>query len=123
MRSSPRRSRPIRPRAPPFRQRWPRRKCWWRSRPLPISGNERAVPALTALPAISRQTLGMISVAAGVSVFTIQDVIVKTLSSVYPVHQIVVIRSLVAFPILLWATYAEQHGHVKMHRGLLHAAR
>ena len=81
------------------------------------------MPALTARPAISRQTLGMISVAAGVSVFTIQDVIVKTLSSVYPVHEIVVIRSLVAFPILLWVTYAEQRGHVKMHRGLLHAVR
>jgi drug/metabolite transporter (DMT)-like permease len=65
----------------------------------------------------------MILVAAGVSVFTIQDVIVKTLSSVYPVHQIVVLRSLVAFPILLWVTYAEQRGHIKMHRGLLHAAR
>jgi drug/metabolite transporter (DMT)-like permease len=39
------------------------------------------------------------------------------------VHQIVVLRSLVAFPILLWVTYAEQRGHVKMHRGLLHAAR
>ncbi|HLJ20310.1 MAG TPA: DMT family transporter [Stellaceae bacterium] len=81
------------------------------------------MPALTARPAISRQTLGMMSVAAGVSVFTIQDVIVKTLSSVYPVHQIVVLRSLVAFPILLWVTYAEQRGHIKMHRGLLHAAR
>ena len=81
------------------------------------------MPALTARPAISRQALGMISVAAGVSIFTIQDVIVKTLSSVYPVHQIVVIRSLVAFPILLWVTYAEQRGHIKMHRGLLHAAR
>jgi drug/metabolite transporter (DMT)-like permease len=90
---------------------------------LPISGNDRAVPRLAVRPAISRQTLGMISVAAGVSVFTIQDVIVKTLSSVYPVHQIVVLRSLVAFPILLWVTYAEQRGHVKMHRGLLHAAR
>jgi len=65
----------------------------------------------------------MMSVAAGVSVFTIQDVIVKILSSVYPVHQIVVIRSLVAFPILLGVTYAEQRGHIKMHRGLLHLAR
>lgn len=78
---------------------------------------------LAARFAISRQAVGMMSVAAGVSVFTIQDVIVKTLSSVYPVHQIVVLRSLVAFPILLWATYAEQRGHIKMHRGLLHAAR
>jgi drug/metabolite transporter (DMT)-like permease len=90
---------------------------------LPISGNDRAVLPLAPRFAISRQALGMMSVAAGVSVFTIQDVIVKTLSSVYPVHQIVVLRSLVAFPILLWVTYAEQRGHVKMHRGLLHAAR
>jgi drug/metabolite transporter (DMT)-like permease len=81
------------------------------------------MPALTVRPAISRQALGMISVAAGVSVFTIQDVIVKTLSSVYPVHQIVVLRSLVAFPILLWVTFAEQRGHFKMHRGVLHATR
>ena len=65
----------------------------------------------------------MISVAAGVSVFTIQDVIVKTLSSIYPVHEIVVLRSVVAFPILVWVTYAEQRGHIKMHRGLLHLAR
>ena len=90
---------------------------------MPISGNDGAVQPLAVRPAISRQTLGMILVAAGVSVFTIQDVIVKTLSSVYPVHQIVVLRSLVAFPILLWVTYAEQRGHIKMHRGLLHAAR
>jgi len=80
-------------------------------------------PALAVRPAISRQTLGMISVAAGVSVFTIQDVIVKTLSSIYPVHEIVVLRSVVAFPILVWVTYAEQRGHIKMHRGLLHLAR
>ncbi len=90
---------------------------------MPTSGNDRAVAALTVRPAVSRQTLGMLSVAAGVSVFTIQDEIVKTLSSVYPVHEIVVIRSLVAFPILVWATYTEQRGHIKMHRGLLHLAR
>jgi drug/metabolite transporter (DMT)-like permease len=81
------------------------------------------VPDLAARLAISRPALGMISVAAGVSVFTIQDVIVKTLSGIYPVHQIVVLRSLVALPILVWVTYAEQRGHIKMHRGLLHLAR
>jgi drug/metabolite transporter (DMT)-like permease len=81
------------------------------------------VRPLSVRAAISRQTLGMMSVAAGVSVFTIQDVIVKKLSGVYPVHQIVVLRSLVALPILLWATYAEQRGHIKMHRGLLHLVR
>jgi drug/metabolite transporter (DMT)-like permease len=81
------------------------------------------VRPLAIRPAISRQALGMMSVAAGVSVFTIQDVIVKKLSGVYPVHEIVVLRSLVALPILLWATYAEQRGHIKMHRGLLHLVR
>jgi len=90
---------------------------------LLISENDPLAPALAVRPAISRQTLGMISVAAGVSVFTIQDVIVKTLSSTYPVHEIVVLRSVVAFPILVWVTYAEQRGHIKMHRGLLHLAR
>jgi drug/metabolite transporter (DMT)-like permease len=90
---------------------------------LPISETDRAVRPLAIRSAISRQALGMMSVAAGVSVFTIQDVIVKKLSGVYPVHEIVVLRSLVALPILVWVTYAEQRGHIKMHRGLLHLAR
>ena len=38
---------------------------------------------------MNRQILGMLSVAAGVSVFSVQDVIVKLLSGTYPVHQIV----------------------------------
>jgi len=73
--------------------------------------------------ALNRQVLGMLSVAAGVSVFTIQDVIVKKLSGAYPVHEIVVLRSLVALPILIWVTHAEQRGSLKMRRGLLHLAR
>jgi drug/metabolite transporter (DMT)-like permease len=72
---------------------------------------------------MNRQVLGMLSVAAGVSVFTIQDVIVKKLSGAYPVHEIVVLRSLVALPILIWVTHAEQRGSLKMRRGLLHLLR
>ena len=72
---------------------------------------------------MNRQVLGMLSVAAGVSVFTIQDVIVKKLSGAYPVHEIVVLRSLVALPILIWVTHAEQRGSLKMRRGLMHLAR
>jgi hypothetical protein len=56
---------------------------------------------------MNRQILGMLSVAAGVSVFSVQDVIVKLLSGTYPVHQIVVVRSVVALPILLAVTLVE----------------
>ena len=38
----------------------------------------------------------------GVLVFSLQDVVVKAFSGAYPVHQIVVVRCLVALPILLW---------------------
>src|SRR6267154_2907754 len=57
--------------------------------------------------AMSRRILGMASVAAGASVFSVQDAIVKGLSGTYPVHEIVVVRSLVALPILLLITLAE----------------
>ena len=58
----------------------------------------------------SRQTLGMLSVAAGVSIFSLQDAIVKGMSGSFPVHEIVFVRSLVAFPLLLIATIAEARG-------------
>ncbi len=41
------------------------------------------------------------SLCLGVLVFSLQDVIIKALSGAYPVHQIVVVRCLVALPILL----------------------
>jgi drug/metabolite transporter (DMT)-like permease len=52
---------------------------------------------------MKRSVLGMLCVAAGVSIFSVQDVIVKGLSGTYPVHEIVVLRSLVALPVLLLA--------------------
>src|SRR5207302_8321028 len=65
----------------------------------------------------------MMSVAAGTSVFSVQDAIVKGLSATYPVHQIVVARSLVALPILLLVTLAEDGGTLKIHRIGLHVLR
>src|SRR5581483_3426690 len=77
-----------------------------------------------ARPETNRQILGMLSVAVGVSVFAVQDVIVKGFSGLYPVHQIVVIRSLVALPLLLVATMAEQGGgRLRLHRLPLHLVR
>ena len=82
---------------------------------LARSGNEKS--------AMNRQLLGMLSVAAGVSIFTVQDVIVKEFSGLYPVHQIVVVRSLVALPLLLVATVAMQGGSLRIHRIGLHVLR
>ena len=71
----------------------------------------------------SRQTLGMLSVAAGVSIFSLQDAIVKGMSGSFPVHEIVFVRSLVAFPLLLIATIAEARGWPAFRRLGLHFLR
>jgi Predicted permease, DMT superfamily len=71
----------------------------------------------------SRQTLGMLSVAAGVSIFSLQDAIVKGMSGSFPVHEIVFVRSLVAFPLLLIATIAEARGWPAFRRFGLHFLR
>jgi drug/metabolite transporter (DMT)-like permease len=70
-----------------------------------------------------RQTLGMLSVAAGVSIFSFQDAIVKGMSGDFPVHEIVFVRSLVAFPVLLVATIAEARGWPTFGRLGLHLLR
>ena len=70
-----------------------------------------------------RQTLGMLSVAAGVSIFSLQDAIVKWMSASFPVHEIVFVRSLVAFPLLLFATVAEARGWPAFRRLGLHFLR
>jgi drug/metabolite transporter (DMT)-like permease len=79
--------------------------------------------AAIGLGGFNRQTRGMLCVAAGVSVFSIQDAIVKGLSGVYPVHEIVVVRSLIALPILLFAALAEERGKLRIHRPGLHLLR
>ena len=45
--------------------------------------------------------LGVLSLTAGIAVFSVQDVIIKLISGAYPVHQAMTIRSLVALPLLL----------------------
>src|SRR5882724_6401860 len=72
---------------------------------------------------MKRSVLGMLTVAVGVSVFTIQDVIVKALSGVYPVHEIVVLRSLAALPLLAWMTLLEGRERLHRERAGLHILR
>jgi drug/metabolite transporter (DMT)-like permease len=64
----------------------------------------------------------MLSVAGGVSIFSAQDVIVKGLSGTYPVHEIVVLRSLIALPLLVAITWRDD-GRIAFPRLGLHAAR
>lgn len=49
----------------------------------------------------SRNTAGIMFLIAGIAVFAVQDLILKLLSSTYPLHQAMVLRSLTAVPFLL----------------------
>jgi len=65
----------------------------------------------------------MLSVAAGVSIFTVNDVIMKSLSGTYPVHQIVFVRCAVALPFLLVAALVEGRGTLALRHPWLHLGR
>lgn len=54
-----------------------------------------------ALGRVDAPVRGVLCVVAGISVFSIQDVIIKSISGSYPVHEIVFVRSLVALAPLL----------------------
>lgn len=55
----------------------------------------------------NRTTFGIISLCLGVFVFSTQDAIIKHVSSSYPVTEAVVVRSLVALPILAFLIHRE----------------
>ncbi len=74
-------------------------------------------------PETGRQILGMLNVAAGVSVFSLQDAIIKSISGNFPVHEIVFVRSVVALPILLLITIVEVRGTPVFGRLGLHLLR
>jgi drug/metabolite transporter (DMT)-like permease len=50
---------------------------------------------------LSRNAAGILFLVAGISVFAVQDLILKLLSGTYPLHQAMVLRSLTAVPFLL----------------------
>jgi hypothetical protein len=52
--------------------------------------------------------LGIFYLCLGVSVFSLQDAIVKQVSGAYPLTQVVFIRSCVSMPILLWLVQREE---------------
>ncbi|PTE08753.1 EamA/RhaT family transporter, partial [Mesorhizobium helmanticense] len=53
----------------------------------------------------NRIVLGMASLCLGVLVFSLQDPLVKAVSSTYPVTEVMAIRSIVALPILIFLVH------------------
>jgi drug/metabolite transporter (DMT)-like permease len=78
--------------------------------------------AHTAGPDAPLRGIGFILV--GVSVFPVQDVVIKGLSGAYPVLEIVFVRSLVALGPIAWLAWWERTpAALAIHRPWLHAAR
>ncbi|MDQ2067719.1 DMT family transporter [Xinfangfangia sp. CPCC 101601] len=50
---------------------------------------------------ISPTSLGLLCVIGGIAIFSLQDVVLKSISGAYPLHQAMVLRSLTAIPCLL----------------------
>lgn len=91
------------------------------------AAEEAAGPAAAAVPEgapANRPLRGILCILAGVSVFSIQDAIIKGLSGDYPVHQIVFVRSLIALPaIALLVGLLEGLARLRTRRPGLHALR
>jgi drug/metabolite transporter (DMT)-like permease len=62
---------------------------------------------LTPSPSPTRNLQGIGFLCAGVLVFSLQDIVIKRVSGNYPVHEVMVIRSLAAVPFLLLIVHLE----------------
>jgi drug/metabolite transporter (DMT)-like permease len=58
-------------------------------------------------PAHNKDLIGIASLALGVVVFSLQDAIIKSISGDYPVTMAIVVRCLVALPLLLFMVHLE----------------
>ena len=56
---------------------------------------------------LDSKVLGVACVVGAVSVFTLQDVVMKWLSGSYALHQIVFIRSVIAISVTVWIVHFE----------------
>ena len=55
----------------------------------------------------NRMVLGILSLCLGVLVFSFQDPLVKAVSGIYPVTEVMAIRSIIALPILVLLVHAD----------------
>lgn len=70
------------------------------------------------------QLYGIICIVVGMFIVLLNDTAIKWISDRYPIHQIVLIRSLVAIPITLFiATFDGGWGGLKTRRPLIHLSR
>ncbi len=77
-----------------------------------------------ALGRVDAPLKGVLCVVAGICVFSIQDVIIKSISGAYPVHQIVFVRSLVALaPLLVIAHFGGGLASLRTRRPWAHLLR
>ena len=77
-----------------------------------------------ALGRVDAPVKGVLCVIAGISIFSIQDVIIKSISGSYPVHDIVFVRSVVALaPLLLIAHFDGGLSGLRTRRPLAHLLR
>jgi drug/metabolite transporter (DMT)-like permease len=66
-----------------------------------------------AVEEVRRRWHGVAFMCAGVFVFTVQDLIIKDISGLYPVHEIVFVRSFVVLPVILLIAHIE-HGLARL---------
>jgi drug/metabolite transporter (DMT)-like permease len=69
------------------------------------------------------RSAGILNAMAGVAAMSVNDVIIKKLSGIYPVHEIVFIRSGFALPLLYLFVLAENGGRLSVSRYRLHFLR
>ncbi len=81
-------------------------------------------PRSAPLPHVHRVRLGIVCIFGGILALTLQDALIKWLSVTFPLHEITLVRSIVAVGITLVIVYAEG-GFVllKTRRPALHLAR
>src|SRR5438046_3167834 len=106
-----------------------------RASPLPpavdgLSKNEswQAFPMASTTTAVgfrsNRPFLGILSLTIGVSIFSVQDAVIKHLSGQYPVHQIVFVRSLASLLLLFaFVILSEGSRGLRSRRLALHVVR
>ena len=64
----------------------------------------QTLPSSLAAMTRSPQLFGILSLVAGIAIFSVQDLILKLMSGTYPLHEAMVLRSVTAIPFMLAIT-------------------
>lgn len=81
-------------------------------------------PSLGSQPPVSDTLRGVMFLCAGLFIFSFQDIIIKLLSTTFPVHEIVFVRGLIAAPLIfLYVHYDSGFETLSTRRPWMHAVR